>query len=43
MFNKNFSDYLQFVIKGENAEPYSVVCHGDFWSGNMMFKYEQVL
>lgn len=28
------------MVNGPNAEPYSVLCHGDCWTNNIMFKDE---
>jgi hypothetical protein len=27
-------------IDGAAAEPYSVICHGDCWNNNIMYRYE---
>lgn len=28
-------------VSGMNAEPYAVICHGDCWSNNTMFKHNE--
>lgn len=34
---------MKECCNGELAEPYSVICHGDCWSNNMLFNYDKVL
>ncbi|KXJ79322.1 hypothetical protein RP20_CCG001259 [Aedes albopictus] len=35
-----FMDKVKEQTKGELAEPYAVICHGDCWNNNMLFKHE---
>jgi Ecdysteroid kinase-like family len=37
------TDLLELVlscIDGAAAEPYTVICHGDCWNNNIMYRYE---
>ncbi|XP_077291488.1 uncharacterized protein LOC143914944 [Arctopsyche grandis] len=39
----NFSDFMakfRGFLDCKNTEPYNVICHGDCWINNFMFKYE---
>lgn len=35
-----FIDMVKDLTNGENAEPYAVICHGDCWNNNIMFKHQ---
>lgn len=30
-----------YLVDGNEAEPHSVILHGDMWSNNTMFKYDE--
>nr|CAD7452099.1 unnamed protein product [Timema tahoe] len=37
-FSDNFMEIMIECVKGSSAEPYAVICHGDCWTNNMLFK-----
>ena len=37
---KDFFDQIGGCIKGADAEPHAVICHGDCWNNNIMYRYE---
>jgi hypothetical protein len=38
--DKDFFTMVGENIDGAAAEPYSVICHGDCWNNNIMYRYE---
>ncbi|XP_069679895.1 uncharacterized protein [Periplaneta americana] len=40
-FLKNFYDNMLMCVDGAAADPYAVICHGDCWTNNMLFKFSK--
>ncbi|XP_043468129.1 uncharacterized protein LOC122502247 isoform X2 [Leptopilina heterotoma] len=38
---ENAQGIIDYACVGKNAEPYGVLLHGDLWTYNMLFKYNQ--
>lgn len=41
LFKKHFHDLAADCLVGESAEPYAVICQGDSWSNNILFKSDE--
>lgn len=40
VLTQSYIGNLEKVICSEVAEPYAIVCHGDFWTNNILYKSE---
>lgn len=41
LYEQNQFDLIVGCVDGSGAEPYSVVAHGDLWSNNTMFQFDE--
>lgn len=38
----SFPDLMKSCVTGSLAEPYAVLCHGDCWNNNILYRYNKV-
>lgn len=43
VFSSDLFTVICECVNGASAEPYAVVCHGDCWNNNIMYKYDKVI
>lgn len=41
IIEESFFDVVVKSVIGEPAEPFAIICHGDCWSNNNLFKYDE--
>lgn len=42
VFGNSYFYGTKRLVEGSSGEPYSVICHGDFKTNNLMFKFDEV-
>lgn len=42
LFEKSVFDATKKFVNGADAEPYAVICHGDCWSNNFLYQFDEV-
>ncbi|XP_063703520.1 uncharacterized protein LOC134833210 [Culicoides brevitarsis] len=40
LLTTSYIENLEKVVGNKVAEPYAIVCHGDFWTNNILFKHK---
>lgn len=42
-FGESLLDAMHQLVNGASARPYAVICHGDFWTNNILFRFNKVI
>jgi len=37
---KHLKSLALYCVDGKSAAPHSVICHGDFWNNNILYRHE---
>lgn len=41
IFEDSFKEIALRAVDGGECAPYSVICHGDFWNNNILYRYDE--
>lgn len=43
IFEPSVFDAIKRCVDGPGAEPYAVICHGDCWTNNILYKFDEAI
>lgn len=43
IFEPSVFDAIKRCVDGPGAEPYAVICHGDCWTNNTLYKFDEAI